>query len=492
MIEPPTVEPEADDGDAARTFASDDPSAGSRSPDEIQVELDRLAAENERLSSRLRLRSHARSFLTGALVVVTSLLLVASTVAVWGNRTVFDTERFMAVVDPALEDPAFYQSLSRNVSDQVIEALDLETRVQARLTQLDEFITEALVDAVELPDPVRAALSLVERPSLADLTPSIVDPLEERVRDRIVDFFTSEDFRTRFPLLVRRAHEAAVALIEEDFTEFPNVYIADGEVRLNLIPIIAEALEPVVGTLSGYLPDITLPAVVSDRVTDARQELADALDTRLPDDFGQLTVMSEDALSSLQAGAQRVNRATWLVVIVTALFLIGTLLVAKDRRRVVIWLSIGVVSALALSWWIIARIRQAVLDQITMPDSRTAIEALLQETRASFRTYVLVVLMVAAIAGLVSFAVAHLDGVSRAGRWAQQQVGEPTPLNGWVTVHYDGLRMAGFVVAAIALVWAGIAVVPFLLVVGMLGLYLLALGAIRQDRLAVGSAESES
>jgi hypothetical protein len=486
-------EPPADsDDDAVDTEAHDQSHGDPRSPIELQAELDRLAAENEKLNSKLRVRSAARSFLTGALVILTSLLLVASTVAVWGKRTVFDTDRFMGVIDPALDDPAFYVSLSRNISDQVIEALDLETRVEARLTQLDEFLAEALVDAIDVPDRVRTALSLVDRPSLADLTPSIVDPLEQRVRDRIVGFITSEDFQTRLPLLARRAHEASIALITGDFAEFPNVYLADGEVRLNLIPIITEALEPVVDTLSGYLPDITLPTVVSDRVGDARQELGAALDVQLPDDFGQLTVMSEDALSSLQTGARRINRATWLLVIVTAVFLVLTVLVAKNRRRTVIWLSLGIITALALSWWIVARIRQAILDKIAMPDSRAAIEALLQETRASFRTYVLVVLVVAAIAGLIAFVVAHLDDIARGGRWARQQVSEPTQLNGWTTAHYDGLRMGGFIVAAIALVWAGIAVVPFLVIGAVLGLYLLALGAMRRDQPGVDSALSET
>ena len=398
----------------------DDAIAEERSADALKLEVERLAAENERLNSRLRVRSAARSFLTGALVVVTSLLLVASTVAVWGKRTVFDTDRFMEVVDPALDDPAFYASLSRNISDQVIEALDLETRVRARLTQLDEFLAVALVDAIDVSDQVQAALSLVDRPSLAELTPSIVDPLEQRVRDRIVGFITSEDFQARLPLLVRRVHTAAIALIGGDTAEFPNAYIADGDVRINLIPIISGALEPVVDTLSGYLPDITLPAVVSDRVTDARQELGDALDVQLPDDFGQLTVMSEDALSSVQIGARQVNRATWLLVIVTLVFLILAVVIARNRRRAVIWMSMGVLTSLAVAWWIIVRIRQAVLDQIAMPDSRAAIEALMQETRASFRTYVLVVLGLAIVAGLVSVVIGRLDDIVRGGRWVRQ------------------------------------------------------------------------
>jgi hypothetical protein len=461
---------------------SGDPAEWDHSIDELQGELDRLAAENEQLQSKLRLRSRLRSVLTGMLVGLTSLLVVASTVAVWGNRTVFDTDRFMSVVDPALEDPAFYESLSRNVSDQAIAALDLETRVQARLSQLDEFLAQQLVDALEVRDSVRTALSLVDRPTLADLTPAIVDPLEERVRGGITGFITSDDFRQRLPVLVRRAHEATIALIDGDLSDHPNVYVADGEVRINLIPIIVEALEPVIDTLAGFLPDVTLPSVVSDRVSEAQGQLREALGTRLPEDFGQLTVMSEDALSGIQDGARRIDRAVWALVIVTGIVLLVTLLAAKSKRRTVIWLTVGIAAALSVSWWIIARIRQAVLDEIPAPDSRAAIRALLQETTASFRAYVLVVLTVAVVAGLLAFVVAHLDELAVASRWVRQQTGDAsTPLNEWVTEHYDGLRTAGFAVSAVTLLVVGIDVVPFLIIGSLLGLYLLALGVVRRE-----------
>ena len=186
-------------------MATDGLGETDRSVDDLHGELDRLAAENAQLQSKLRLRGRLRSVLTGLLVLVTSLLVVASTVAVWGNRTVFDTDRFMGVVDPALEDPAFYDALSRNVSEQALAALDLETRVRARLEQLDEFLTQELVAALDVRDSVLTALSLVDRPTLADLTPAIVDPLEERVTNGITGFITSDGFRQRLPELVRRA-----------------------------------------------------------------------------------------------------------------------------------------------------------------------------------------------------------------------------------------------------------------------------------------------
>lgn len=94
---------------------------------------------------------------------------------------------------------------------------------------------------------------------------------------------------------------------------------------------------------------------------------------------------------------------------------------------------------------------------------------------------------------LVAFVSANLDEIARGIAWAQRQAGdEPTRLNTFVTTHYDGLRMAGFAVAAVALLVVGIALVPFIVIGSLLGLYVLALAAIRRDTADVDAALSDT
>ncbi|RPI26454.1 MAG: hypothetical protein EHM57_00055, partial [Actinobacteria bacterium] len=205
-------------------------------------ELTKLRGENEALRSRLERRTSIRKWLAVVLAVLTAVSVLASTVAVWAHQTVFDTDRFMETVGPAFEDPAFYSTMSNTLSEQTLQALDIEGRVTAALTQLDEYLSEALVEAID-PDPrVLELLSRFDRPSLTALAPSITTALETRVVGVIDDFITSDEFQTRFPELVRRAHEATIALVRNELAELPNVYIEDGEVRLNLIPVITEVL----------------------------------------------------------------------------------------------------------------------------------------------------------------------------------------------------------------------------------------------------------
>ena len=69
----------------------------------------------------------------------------------------------------------------------------------------------------------------------------------------------------RFTDLVEQAHTAGVALLRNDLVELPNVYIDNGEVRLNLVPVINDALRHVAVEIRDFLPDVTLPDVVSGR-----------------------------------------------------------------------------------------------------------------------------------------------------------------------------------------------------------------------------------
>lgn len=108
-----------------------------------------------------------RRWSAGVLVVLTVVAITASTLAIWARETVYDTDRFMEVVEPALAHPSFYAGLSDYVSDTALEALDLDTRVAASLDRVDVYLSEALLAAVD-PDPrVLEQLRAFDRPTEA-------------------------------------------------------------------------------------------------------------------------------------------------------------------------------------------------------------------------------------------------------------------------------------------------------------------------------------
>ncbi len=446
------------------------------------ADIDRLRAENEVLRASLNRRLAWRKVLTWLLVVLTSLGVVSSTIAIWAHQTVFDTDQFMETLDPALTDPALYAVLGDRASSSVLEALDLEVRVTDALSRLDEYISQALLEAIDLDERALELLSRFDRPSLDALAPPIVESLETRVRDRVESFFASEAFVSRFPDLVRRTHEVTVALVRDELEELPNVYIAEGEVRLNLIPFITEALRTVVEDLRGFLPDIDLPAIVSDRLNEGRQQLADAIQAELPADFGQVTVMSEDALGEAQAVAERLDRFVWLLVLGTILLAAVTIAVSPARRRTAVHLALGVVIGIVIASVAVRRLEGAILTQVTDPDGSEAARVLLGRVFSSLRTIQWLVAIGALIVGIVAYLAGRPAWVTRSVAAARS-----SETNDWIAGHYDLLRLVGIAIAAVVFFVVGLELWAVIVISLLLAGYLWLLSEARKRSADAGA-----
>jgi hypothetical protein len=447
------------------------------------------------LKQRLDRRLTWRKWLALLLVVLTTLSVVAATLAVWAHRTIFDTDSFMETVEPALEDPAFYAAVSDKVSDQILEALDIETRVTDALTRLDEYLSEALLDAIEVGERGRQLLSRFDRPSLAALAPSITEFLETRIVERANQFITSDEFKSAFPQLVRRAHEVTVALVRDDLAEYPNVYIESGQVRLNLIPAITEVLRRAAEDLRGLLPDIDLPEVISDQVDEARQQLADAIQSRLPEDFGQVTIMSESSLDEIQTVAREFDRLVWVLVIAAVLLAALTIVVSPTRRRTALQLGLGVVIGLVIVLVVMRRVNAAILDQLTNPDSRQAAGALFGEVMSSLRTLALIVGLAALVVAIGAYLAGRPAWVARLSERTRELTtqGEGgSELDRWIAAHLDVLRVVGVGIAVVAVFLIGLELVPLLLVGAILALYLWAIAAARARSLETPAVTDEA
>ncbi len=59
---------------------------------------------------------------TIALVIITSLFVLVASIAVWGKRTLFDTDRFTAVVASVVADPAVTNAMATRLTDSVFDA----------------------------------------------------------------------------------------------------------------------------------------------------------------------------------------------------------------------------------------------------------------------------------------------------------------------------------------------------------------------------------
>lgn len=377
------------------------------------------------------------------LVVVTTLLVAASCVAVWAHRTVLDTDEFMDTVGPVLDDPALYDALADHVTEQTLLALDLDDRVSEQLTELDEVLALALVDR-----------------------------LEARVAKAVDRFVTSEAFRDRLPRLVEQAHGAAIGIARGDVDDHRAVYLTDDALVLDTVPLVAEVLRESFGRAGGLLPGVTLPDVVAENASEARAQLGAALGAKLPEGFGEVVLLDRETFDLLQGAVTTVDVAVWLLVAVTVLLVVTTVLVAPDRRRGTVQLGIGIVVGLATTAALVARFDDRVVDAARTPDGGRAAEVLLDTVATGLHEILWLVGVVAAVAAVVGLLLGRPAWIEQAAErrpWLRTATGADGRLPHRVAAHADALRVVLVVLAVLVVVLTGFSWVALVLVVPALG-----------------------
>lgn len=71
-----------------------------------------------------------RGFAAWTILVVAALLLPIALTAFWAQRTLVDTERYIATVAPLAKDPTIQQAVGDKVSSVLIEQIDAGNRLQ--------------------------------------------------------------------------------------------------------------------------------------------------------------------------------------------------------------------------------------------------------------------------------------------------------------------------------------------------------------------------
>ena len=102
-------------------------------------------------------------------------------------------------------------------------------------------------------------------------------------------------------------HEKIVALLRGETT---NVYVQGDDVRLNLLPLISQALVWLDEKLPGGLSSRFNPPVIAPETDPEQgiQEVANWSGRPLPSDFGQITLLQSDALGPAQTAIKWFDR----------------------------------------------------------------------------------------------------------------------------------------------------------------------------------------
>src|SRR4051812_46321134 len=131
------------------------------------------------------MHGRARGAATVALVVVACITTMASALGLWGHATFLNTDRFTDSVDELARDPAVQAAMTVELTNQVMQIVDLNS-----------FFEDVA------PQHGRALAIVLSRPT------------RTFVSNTIASFVASETFLRIFVEVVRRAHTAAIKLLK--------------------------------------------------------------------------------------------------------------------------------------------------------------------------------------------------------------------------------------------------------------------------------------
>jgi hypothetical protein len=389
---------------ATSTGASGDDSAA------LKAEIERLKAENEELKSEPKSsRSGSGWRWTGfvVLLVIGAILLQTAVAAVWLNRTVMDTDRWVETVAPLADEPAIQDAVAFHVTAAVFEEVDVVGIAEQALPEELQFLAA----------PIGAQV-------------------EEWVRGLAETIVRSDQFSDLWREANRIGHQAFIAVATGEGGDV--VTVEAGVIGIDTEPIVAlireQLEETAIGKVSNVIP-------------------WEELNT-------QFVIYDSPALGQVQELLGWLNRLAWFFPLLSFAFLGAALWLAPDRRRGWMWLGIAVAIASILP------LQGVYLGRMPFAEAVYSASGLETEVGIAFYDIVLrflvnalrsvamlgvVIALAGWLAGPSKLAVMLRGGVGRAvsGAGSSMDFGE---FGLWVAEHKAGLRIGGVGAGVLALV----------------------------------------
>ena len=392
------------------------------------------------------------------LVAVFAVLLPVTITATWAHRTVVNTDAYVATVGPIVADPAVQAAVSREVTNEMYATLNPQ---------------QVIADALP--------------PKAAALAGPLSNGVKGYLQQGINKILASPRFQQLWIAANRFSHAQLISVLNGDSTA---VRTTNGQVVLNLVPLLNEALKDVQARASALLGrNVTLPAITSSTLPAAAcQKIATAIGRPLPPTCGQIPLFKAAALNSAQRAYRAFNNLVLALLIVTPLVFIAALWVSPRRRRTLLQLAIGgmlglIVVRRAVFWL------QSGLIAHAKPVNQAAVSVITGQVFGGLFTVTmwfliggLILALLALLSGPYRWAVAARSGARRAWQGASHLV---SALAGqassgatvaWIRRHVDALRIGGAAAAALAVLifsvnWAGLLVIAVLLALYEYGLH---------------------
>jgi hypothetical protein len=329
-------------------------------------------------------------------------------------------------------------------------------------------------------------------PKAAFLAGPVATAAKSQVQDAVQRVLSSAQFQQLWENANRFAHAQLVKVLRGDGNVLQTT---DGQVVLNLVPLLNDALKNAAALVSGIVGKaVTLPAISSDDVpSQACAQISSALDRPLPTTCGQVALFPSKDLETARRGVQVFDRAVLALLIVVPLVFAAALLVSQRRRRTLLQLTIGGMVGLVVVRRVLYWEQDRLIDA-ARPGNQDARRAIVHQVLNGFFDLTvwflvggLVLVALTLVTGPYRWAVATRSRSAEAGRLvvmaAKDTAATPEARDqaalSWVRAHLDALRIGGVVLAAVVLLAFGLGFWGFLVVAAVLALYELVLYRLR-------------
>ncbi|HSO04666.1 MAG TPA: hypothetical protein VLQ92_09315 [Candidatus Limnocylindrales bacterium] len=237
----------------------------------------------------------ARRIIAALLIIVASLLAPFAIGALWAERTITETDLFVETLAPLVDDPAVQQTVATEVSTAVIEAVDAQARIEQALSQVNGPLAELRPDSA--------------------IAQGIASGINGAIESAVTSYTQSDRFGDAWLSISTLLQEQFVALINRDTTDAA-VTLQDGQIVLDTQVAVEK---------------------VTTRLTERGVPFVDALEVP-----GREVVLADTP--NLQTAATALSIfmpvASWLWVVVLAMFVVGIVL-WRPRSRGVMWTGVG-------------------------------------------------------------------------------------------------------------------------------------------------------
>jgi len=304
-------------------------------------------------------------------LVLACLTIVLATIVIWVHEVAMDTDRFTALVTEVAADPAVIDPISDRVSQQVVTALDVESRVAALLPG----------SSARLAGPITAAV-------------------QEAIDRRLERVLENPDVQAALLRSLSFSHEHLVAFLRGDDSAFT---LVDGYLYLDVWPVIGSALTEIQSL--GFLPsDVQLPDLSGGgRPGALASRLQSALGVTLPPDFGTIRLVEAQRLATAQQVVQFFDGLTVVLVALAVALSVLALWLARDRRRMLVYLAVGTVIAFVIARLAVRGLATFVVNEFTESGLAPAINAVVAAAVTDLIGLTTIVLVAAAALAIVAY-----------------------------------------------------------------------------------------